>query len=185
VHFVWDTFIWPVLGPFSLAIEVVYILALRKALLACRPENRIIRGWGWLWVEILPIVGIIWQFVNVFVISRSLGREYRSRDHVAASPAENWGLAAFGLQVLGITAGVFANQGYGLGSSPSSAEAAANPLWTALGWLGTALVALAVISWLVYWGHVTDHRLRLNADLAPDAEPEPKKTSVPGEATEQ
>jgi hypothetical protein len=72
---------------------VFYLLTLQRALQKCSPQNRS-QSPGLVWLEIIPVVGLVWQFVNVLAIGKSLGNEFRAR-RIPADPApgQSLGLA--------------------------------------------------------------------------------------------
>jgi hypothetical protein len=63
---------------FFLAIMVFYLLTLQKALNRCAPENRAMAP-GMVWLQIIPLFGLVWQFFNVINIAKSLGAEFQKR----------------------------------------------------------------------------------------------------------
>ena len=72
---------------------VFYLLTLQRALQKCSPKNRS-QSPGLVWLEIVPFLGFIWQFVNVLAIGKSLGSELRARGiPTDSAPAQSIGLA--------------------------------------------------------------------------------------------
>jgi hypothetical protein len=63
---------------FFLVIMVFYLLTLQKALSRCAPENRAMAP-GLVWLQIIPLFGLVWQFFNVINIAKSLGAEFQKR----------------------------------------------------------------------------------------------------------
>jgi hypothetical protein len=61
-----------------LLIMVFYLLTLQKALTRCAPENRAMAP-GMVWLQIIPLLGMVWQFFNVINIAKSLGAEFQKR----------------------------------------------------------------------------------------------------------
>ncbi len=59
-------------------VKIFYLMALSRALHCCSAQNRKISP-GMVWLEIIPVIGFIWAFVNVIQVSGSLGAEFRSR----------------------------------------------------------------------------------------------------------
>jgi hypothetical protein len=72
---------------------VFYLLTLMRALEKCSPENRS-QSPGLVWLEVIPFLGLVWQFVNVLAIGNSLGNEFRARRISAEpKPGQSLGLA--------------------------------------------------------------------------------------------
>jgi hypothetical protein len=61
-----------------LAIAICYLLTLSKALSRCSPENRTMEP-GMVWLNLIPIWNIVWQFITVSRVSESLKNEFASR----------------------------------------------------------------------------------------------------------
>ena len=61
-----------------LVIGVFYILTLRRALLLCAPANRAASPDS-VWLLLIPLFNILWQFILYPRISVSLEREFRQR----------------------------------------------------------------------------------------------------------
>lgn len=61
-----------------LLVMVFYLLTLQKALARCAPENRAMAP-GMVWLQLIPLVGLVWQFFNVINIAKSLGAEFQKR----------------------------------------------------------------------------------------------------------
>jgi hypothetical protein len=97
---------WPMYGPFSsfsgifflvlaviLAIGVLYVLTLRRALLRCAPQNRAVEP-DTAWLLFIPLFNLFWAFVLYPRISESLEREFRRRGlPIEANPAKSLGLS--------------------------------------------------------------------------------------------
>jgi hypothetical protein len=68
---------------------VFYLLTLQTALSRCSPESRALSP-SLVWLGLIPLFNLIWSFVLVICIAKSLGNEFRRRG-VVESP--NPGLA--------------------------------------------------------------------------------------------
>lgn len=76
-----------------LVIGVFYILTLRRALLLCAPANRAASPDS-VWLLLIPLFNILWQFILYPRISVSLEREFRQRGlPLEREPARSLGLA--------------------------------------------------------------------------------------------
>jgi hypothetical protein len=62
----------------SLIIGILFLLTLHKALARCAPRNRTMEP-GMVWLNLIPIVSLVWMFITVARISESLKNEFRSR----------------------------------------------------------------------------------------------------------
>jgi hypothetical protein len=58
--------------------RIFYLLTLYNAMEKVAPENREMPS-GQVWLELIPLVNIVWQFINVDRVTRSLEREYYAR----------------------------------------------------------------------------------------------------------
>ena len=59
----------------TLIALVLFLLALQNALKKCAPASRTMEpGKVWLWL--IPIFGLVWQFIVVINIAKSLGNEF-------------------------------------------------------------------------------------------------------------
>jgi hypothetical protein len=57
---------------------IFYCLTLQKALNRCSPENRAMNP-GMVWLMFIPIFNIVWHFLIVLNMAKSLGAEFRKR----------------------------------------------------------------------------------------------------------
>ena len=142
-----------------LIIEVYYVLALRKALIACLPENRVIPP-AWLWLELIPGLGFVWQFGNVWVVARSLAREFTSRRLANKRPGLALGTVAFALQCVGLLFVLLSNGGAGHAVPPDRPEL----VWTVAFWTGWALLLLYAVLWAWYWRLISSYGAALSGE---------------------
>ena len=59
-------------------LKIFYLLTLKKILDRCSPENQAMAP-GMVFLELIPVVNLVWQFFNVLNVTKSLGAELRSR----------------------------------------------------------------------------------------------------------
>jgi hypothetical protein len=59
--------------------QILYLLTLQKTIKAVSIENRKIQP-GQVWLNIIPLFGLIWQFIVVNRIARSLDLEFKKRE---------------------------------------------------------------------------------------------------------
>lgn len=62
----------------SIAIHIMFLLNLSRCLAQCSPRNRTMEP-GQVWLNLIPLFGIVWMFITFIRISESLQNEYRSR----------------------------------------------------------------------------------------------------------
>ena len=75
-----------------LAAYLLYLRTLNRALERCAPQNRTMSP-GMVWLQLVPLVGLGWQFVNVVSLGKSLENEYRSRGIAMRRPHQGLGIA--------------------------------------------------------------------------------------------
>ncbi len=65
--------------------KIFYLITLQKTMNAIRPEFRKMPS-GQVWLELIPLFGMVWQFFNVINVSDSLKREFDARGIPTAEP---------------------------------------------------------------------------------------------------
>lgn len=65
--------------------KIFYLITLQKTMNAVRPEFRKMPS-GQVWLELIPLFGLVWQFFNVINVSDSLKREFEARGIPTAEP---------------------------------------------------------------------------------------------------
>ena len=120
----------------SLAVMLVpaicYILTLYRALGRCAPENRTMDP-GLAWLLLVPVVGLVWHFMVVLNISRSLKQEFSARGIACEpEPGKSVGLTLCILSVCSII-----------------------PFVGPLAGLG------ALVCWIVYWARISSLSQRI------------------------
>ena len=58
--------------------RILYLVTLQKTLEKISPENRAIPPSN-VWLELIPLFNLVWQFLNVINISDSLKKEFESK----------------------------------------------------------------------------------------------------------
>ena len=58
--------------------KIFYLLTLHKALNRCSPENRAMNP-PMVWLLLIPLFNLVWQFIVVLNMAKSLGAEFRKR----------------------------------------------------------------------------------------------------------
>ena len=57
---------------------IFYLLTLQKALNRCSPENRAMNP-PMVWLMLIPLFNLVWQFIVVLNLAKSLGAEFQKR----------------------------------------------------------------------------------------------------------
>jgi hypothetical protein len=57
---------------------IFYLLTLQKALNRCSPENRAMQP-GMVWLMLIPLFNVVWQFFVVLNLAKSLAAEFQKR----------------------------------------------------------------------------------------------------------
>lgn len=81
---------------------IFYLLTLQKALNRCSPENRAMNP-GMVWLMFIPLFNIVWHFIIVLNMAKSLGAEFGKRGIAEEpEPGKKLGLAMCILACCGI-----------------------------------------------------------------------------------
>ena len=75
-----------------LAIALPFLRTLSKALGRCHPRNRAMEPHQ-VWLNLIPLFNLVWQFVTVSRVAESLRREFRRRRLRSDDFGESLGLA--------------------------------------------------------------------------------------------
>ncbi|HWA95816.1 MAG TPA: hypothetical protein VG844_14535 [Terracidiphilus sp.] len=70
---------------------IFYILTLSRALEKCSPASRTMQP-GMVWLLLIPLFNIVWSFLVVIALGRSLGNEFRLRNLPNPSPEPGKGI---------------------------------------------------------------------------------------------
>lgn len=90
-----------VLVAIGLTIAICYLLTLSKALKRCSPDNRTMEP-GMVWLNLVPCLNIVWQFVTVIRVSESLDNEFYARGYRREGDyGKNLGIAYCALNLVG------------------------------------------------------------------------------------
>lgn len=68
---------------------IFYILTLSRLLKKCAIASRVIEP-GMLWLLLVPLVGLVFQFFVVLGVAKSLSNEFRSRGMTGVDPRPGW-----------------------------------------------------------------------------------------------
>jgi hypothetical protein len=64
----------------AIVIAIFFLLTLSKALSRCSPDNRTMEP-AMVWLNLIPCLNIVWQFVTVIRVSESLDNEFYARGY--------------------------------------------------------------------------------------------------------
>lgn len=122
-----------VVGLLCLAPTIFYLLSLQRVLERCSPALRTMSP-GKVWLLLIPVFNLVWNFIIVIHISDSVAREFASRhtDGSEAAPGKSVGLAMCILSVASII-----------------------PI------VGVLTGVAGFVCWIVYWVKVSDMNRRL------------------------
>ncbi|MFH0894579.1 MAG: hypothetical protein V2A54_09090 [Bacteroidota bacterium] len=139
----------------GLLVMIFYLLSLQRALEACSPQNRKMPP-GQVWLQLIPLVNIVWQFINVNNVSGSLKGEF---------------------EMLGIPK-TEDKPAYGIGLAAC--------ICSCCGWipvLGPFVSIAGFVCFIVYWVNINNYKNKLlefkRANYSPSAQPIPP--SIPNQ----
>ncbi|MBP3956638.1 hypothetical protein J8F10_15295 [Gemmata sp. G18] len=83
--------------------QIFYLLTLQKALSRCRRRNRTMEP-GMVWLNLIPLFGLVWMFITVSRITESLDNEFydRGRHRRGEDYGKSLGVAYCSLFVAGV-----------------------------------------------------------------------------------
>ncbi|HTW78446.1 MAG TPA: hypothetical protein VME23_02765 [Terracidiphilus sp.] len=81
-------------GILLLIPAIFYLLTLQNALSKCAPPSRTMEP-AMVWLLLIPLFGLIWSFIVVMALAKSIGNEYRRRGIPCPDPlpGQNIGMA--------------------------------------------------------------------------------------------
>ena len=117
---------------------IFFLLTLQKALGRCAPQNRTM-GPGEVWLLLIPLFNLVWQFIVVSRVAVSLGNEFRMRGiPQEPEPGKTIGLAYCVLAVCSII-----------------------PI------LGLLISIAALVCWIIYWIKISEFSSQLAFPYSP------------------
>jgi hypothetical protein len=132
---------------------VFFLLTLQRALMLCAPQNRTLSP-GKVWLCFIPLFNFVWLFIVISRVSRSLEREFESRQGPPGDYGRSIGLAYCILGVISVIPIV------GMLTGPASTAC-----------------------WIVYWVKISNYSRTLqNAGGLPQDEAEIEEPFNPGRA---
>jgi hypothetical protein len=123
----------------GLAVGMAYIAFLGTVLSKCSPSSRTMSP-GSVWFLLVPLVGIVWNFLVVFALADSLGNEFRLRNipTIDSKPGKSLGIA---MSVLGAC--------------------------MIIPFVNLLAILPYLILWIVYWVKIAGYSRLLNSPAAP------------------
>jgi hypothetical protein len=111
---------------------IFFNLTLQKALNRCAPENRAMQP-GMVWLLLIPLFNLVWQFLVVINVAKSLGAEFQKRGMAEEpEPGKTLGLVMCILVCCGI-----------------------------IPYLGVLCSIGALICWIMYWVKIAGYSSKL------------------------
>ncbi len=148
----------------ALVVYLKYLWTLQRMLERCAAQNRSMAP-GMVWLQLVPAVGLGWQFVNVVSLGRSLEKEFRLRGVTLKRPGQELGLTMGILFVAG-TGFMWLSNGLTTFIGMRNSLGAARPDVTDVAGLlavGFGLFLAAFVLWILYWVRLGKLAKRLDA----------------------
>ena len=128
---------------------IFYLVTLHRALDRCSPSNRVMSPYL-VWLLIVPLFNVIWHFVVVLSLSKSLHREFEHRGmNDSPAPGRNVGLAASILLIAGLVPYL------------------------------DFLLIISVLCWIVYWHQISDYAAKLQPETNESVARQPAEPETP------
>lgn len=125
-------------------VYCLFLLAHHRALSRCRPSCRLMEP-GMVWLNLIPLFNIVWQFITVAKVSASLTNEFRARGR--HRDGDDYG------QTLGtVSCALF--------------------LAVLVPVLGILCAIGGFVCWVIYWGRIAEYGARLRLTSAGDYRPD-------------
>jgi len=121
----------------GVAVQVLYLLTLQRALERCAPRNRTLSP-GQVWLSLIPLFNIFWQFILVTRIASSLRREFDSRQTAQPGQPDDYGYGlGLAMCILSVTSFI--------------------PL------IGIVCALASLVCWIAYWAKIAGYSRTLEA----------------------
>jgi hypothetical protein len=119
----------------ALIFQIFFLRTVQRVLQRCAPQNRAMSP-GQVWLSLVPIINVVWQFIQVSRVADTLQREYAARQIQSK------------------------DEGFGRGIGMTMC---AMSLAGIIPFLGVILVLVAFICWIVYWSKMAGYGRVLDA----------------------
>jgi uncharacterized membrane protein len=137
-----------------LAVMILFLLMLMRTLQLVRPRNRAMEP-GQVWLNFVPCLNIVWQFLTVLWVAKSLDAEYRDRGMHEGGEDYGKKLGLTGL-IVNIVGGILANVVSQVGSFTRDMTL----VFVALG-LSVVVAVIALVIFVMYWIKIAGFRKEL------------------------
>lgn len=137
-----------------LAVAILFLLNLMRTLQLVRSRNRAMEP-GMVWLNLVPCLNIVWQFLTVIWVAKSLDAEFRDRGMHQAG--EDYG------KKIGLI-GLIVNTATGLvGRVIEAAGEATKEFTLEMAGVGVALVGslVGLVAFVMYWVKISGYRKEL------------------------
>jgi hypothetical protein len=167
----------------AIYIYIRYLRTLQRALQRCSVKNQSLTP-GLVYLQLVPGVGVGWQFVNIICVARSLEKEFRSRGVTVSRPGQTVGLVMASLQVASIVLTYAANAFTIFFASRSMARGLTPNVSGLVGTTVLMIVFLlaSVILWIVYWSSIARFNRQMDATPTPESRMYPQSYPAPAYA---
>jgi hypothetical protein len=151
----WGPLEWTTFAVLLLALaisRVLYVSALHGAVAACDPGNRRIEPWQ-VWLALIPLFALAWQFVVVWGVGESLGAELRARGIAAELRARNLVADRRAREIVAEEKPGFA---VGMTMCATALLAAVVPF------AGVLMIPATLVCWVLHWIRIAEVRKLLD-----------------------
>ena len=125
----------------GIGVYIAFLITLQSALERCAPQNRTVSP-GQVWLSLIPLFNIVWQFILVARIAESLRREFAARQGTQFATGEDYGK--------------------GLGTAMCALS-----LSSIVPFLGILTGLAGTVCWIVYWARIAGYSRALES-VIPD-----------------
>lgn len=146
-------------GVFILAALITYIfflITLMKALQECSFHNQMMAP-GLVWLNFVPLLNLVWQFIVVVQVGNSLKKEYEDRGLRSSDDSfgKGLGITYLALNLISACVNLFGQLAF---AGARAREGAA-----VFGCLVLVMGLVSFILWIVYWAKIAGFTRELNA----------------------
>ncbi|HET6996801.1 MAG TPA: hypothetical protein VFI06_17530 [Chitinophagaceae bacterium] len=129
---------------------ILFLVTQQNTLKIIQPQNRTMQP-GEVWLQLIPLFGLVWQFIVVSKISESIRRELASENTFSFEQQNN----------------PYANNSYGQPKPTYGIGIAYCVLWccSIIPLLGSFAGIAALICWIIYWVQLSDYKNRIQAKI--------------------
>lgn len=157
-------------------VAILFLLSLQNTIKAAAPGNRMMQP-GLVWIQLLPLVGLVYSFMVARKVSDTIVAEYRSKGQYLASTKPTYGvgvvLALFSVIVTVVS--VYFGLTYGRVDTANMTPGEVKAYTTRPDVLGfTALMGITSLVWfvlfIIYWVQTAGYKKKMKN--LPDQIPE-------------